>query len=928
MGFVLYGRGPERRRIEQLIASTRVGDSALLVVRGEVGIGKSALLRYAADHAGGMTVLRGSGVQTDAELPLAALHQLVRPLLDRIDELPAPQAAALRGAFGLTSVRQVDRMLVALGTLTLLAEAADERPVLCVVDDGQWLDQPTADTLWFVANRLMAERIGILVAVRDGSPHLFPDADELLVGGLDPDAATALLADTHPELSAEVAGRVIAETSANPLGLRELPNALTPAQRAGTDPILGPLPLPDRIQRRYEEQLEALPSDTRALLLLAAAEDTGDLAVVLRAAETYDLTADAVAAAESAGLVSVEETIGGARLRFRHPLLRAAAYRTATFNEQIAAHTALARSIDPEADQHAWHLAAAATGPDDDVAAALERTGRGALRRGAPASASAAFEKAAQLTGCTTDQARRLVTAAQAANSAGHPDQAERLVSKAEPLTSDRIVQATIRQLRALMAFDRGSPAASHQLLMDDAAAVAADDPELAAMLLVDAIKNAWFVNAGDRVRDATDALRKLSLPEDSPCTPIVLAVLRFGDRLKALLGQRPDPAVEGRSTSPTYDVETDQPLGLILQAVAAISLADDATALADASKAAQACRSSGQLDLLVLALQAQATGEMVTGRHRFARATATEGLELATTIGHDNGACHFRAVLATLDAIAGEAESCRKLAHAALEHAELQRVTPVVGLGRWALGLLELGTGEPDRAIDQLVSRGKSSGDHPLIALLRTPDLVEAAARVGRADEMTSHVEQLATWVRDGDRPWAHALELRCRAVLAGDEDCAGELFTEALESHDEADRSGQARPFDRARTQLLFGEWLRRQRRPTEARIPLQAALDVFERLGAKPWAERAGSELRASGRAFRAAVPTAASGLTPQEIQVVRLAREGASNREIGAQLFLSPRTVGYHLHKTFRKLGIRSRVELVHVQLDPEVPESQS
>jgi DNA-binding CsgD family transcriptional regulator len=355
---------------------------------------------------------------------------------------------------------------------------------------------------------------------------------------------------------------------------------------------------------------------------------------------------------------------------------------------------------------------------------------------------------------------------------------------------------------------------------------------------------------------------------------------------------------------------------------VASIASADDVVGIGAAEAAVQTCRAEGRLDLLVLALQVLATLEVLVGRHQFARANAVEGLELATTLGLSNRSCHFQALLAWLDAVAGRTESCRQLAALALGHAEARGIAPVIAFGRWALSLLDLGLGRPADTLDQSRSSLTGSGEHPLVLVMRTPDLVEAAVRLGRTEEVKESLDQLSAWAASSRHPRARAVEARCRALVAEDDAEADKLYNEALALHGEADRTGQSRPFDRARTQLLYGEWLRRQRRRVEARVPLQAALNTFEQLQATPWMRRAESELRAAGSAGRSSAPLPVTELTPQELQVVRLAREGASNREIGAQLFLSPRTVGYHLQNTFRKLGIRSRVELAQVRIDED------
>jgi len=476
------------------------------------------------------------------------------------------------------------------------------------------------------------------------------------------------------------------------------------------------------------------------------------------------------------------------------------------------------------------------------------------------------------------------------------------------------------------MAFDRGSPVTTHRLLMTEIDEVAAADPDLAAALLVDAAKNAWFANDHGWSREVLGALQELVLPPDSSQRPAVRVVLELSDRLEVLTGGEPlGLSVSADDNRADHD---RSPVELVLRAAADLSLADDDAALAAAETAVRVCRTGDRLGLLVLSLQILATVEMLTGRYRSARANATEGLELSTLLGQQNRCCHFEAVLAWLDAVSGSEESCRRLAMSALGHAEVHRVTPVVAIAHWALVLLDLGAGRPGPALEQRTFRDTAAMEHPVIAVLQTPDLIEAAARTGRLELVRDRGLALTAWAADSGRPSARALDLRCRALLAEQEaDTADALYRQALQLHDEATRSGQPRPFDRARTQLLYGEWMRRQRRRTEAKVPLRAAVDTFDQLGAQPWSERAASELRAAGGTGRPARTAPLVSLTPQELQVIRLARDGASNREIGAQLFLSPRTVAYHLQKIFRKLSIRSRVELAQVPLDQLPQESQ-
>jgi DNA-binding CsgD family transcriptional regulator len=657
-----------------------------------------------------------------------------------------------------------------------------------------------------------------------------------------------------------------------------------------------------------------LPEATRTILLAASAERDGELAVVLPAARSMNIDVAALDAAESAGMVRIADSAAGPRVLFRHPLLRAAVYGSATYTQRAAVHRAIAHAVDPELDpdRRAWHLAASAIGPDDAVAAELEHSALRAQQRGAPATAATALERSARLTASVVVKARRLGRAAQAAYTAGHPARAGALADEAEQLTDDPVVRARACHLRAGIAFDRGSPATMHAPLMAHAASVASDHPELAAALLIDAVRNAWFINDPDSALEASEALRSVALPSNSPHRSTVATVLGLAGRLEV---------VEGAGVAPVHPREprgSSEPQDLILSAVAALALGDDNAALQASESSVRLCRALGQSTLLVVALQVQASAEMLIGRHRFARATASEALQLACALGQDNRVSHLRAILAWLDALAGEEESCRELAAAAIGHAETLGIAPTLAIARWATGLLDLGLGRPERTLEQW---RLGHGGHPMLSIRLTPDLVEAAARAGRSDEVKADVDRLTAWAAESRLAWVHAVDARCRAVLASEDVVAETLFEQALASHEAADRSGPPRPFDRARTQLLYGEWLRRKLRRTAARVPLQAALQTFEQLGATVWAGRATAELRAAGSQVSSGEPAVAQ-LTAQELQVVRLASAGLSNREIGAQLFISPRTVGYHLHKSFPKLGVRSRVELAQLGLDSQ------
>jgi DNA-binding CsgD family transcriptional regulator len=459
-------------------------------------------------------------------------------------------------------------------------------------------------------------------------------------------------------------------------------------------------------------------------------------------------------------------------------------------------------------------------------------------------------------------------------------------------------------------------------MLMSTAPAVAAEHAELAATMLVDAVKNGWFMNDVARTRNAARVLRTVRLPADSALTPLVRTALGLGDLVGDPLHHLPTQEHNQFATpkQSTSDTAAASPLARILVATAATAVGNDPVAIQAATTAVRLCRSTGQVGWLPLALQLLASTEMLSGRHEFAAASASEGLDLADALGQDNRVCHFRALLAWLHAVRGDEESCRDLAMLSLRHAEAHRITPTVAIGQWALGLLELGRGHTEQALTHLLPRSELTGAHPVVVPRQTPDLVEAAVRAGRGDLVRPHVDRFAAWTASSDQTWAVAALARCHALLAGQDEDAERHFTAALHAYERAEADGHPRPFDRARTQLLYGEWLRRMSRRSDARTPLRAAAQEFHRLDAAPWARRASAELRATGQqqAGPVAVPAGAR-LTPQELQVVRLAAMGASNKEIAAQLFLSPRTVGYHLYKAFPKLGVGSRSELAHLLL---------
>ncbi|MEH1167096.1 LuxR C-terminal-related transcriptional regulator [Micromonospora sp. CPCC 205539] len=868
-------------RIDRMLSDARAGTSSVLLIHGEAGIGKTALLEHAAAHAAGLRVLRIEGLESETELAFAGLHQLFLPILHLVDQLPGPQARALRAVFGLTDDTVRDRFIIGLAVLSMLAEAAGDGALLCLVDDAQWLDQASVDALTFAARRLQAEGIVLILAVRDaaGLPGV-GGLPELRLAALDPEAAAALVADLPPY----VRERIVDEAQGNPLALRELSATLTPTQRAGQ---LSPLTLSapsNRVQDIFLAQLRRLPEATRALLLTAAADDTGTLDLILRAANAL---VDDLAPAERAGLV----VLTGDALRFRHPLIRYAAYQGSPFADRVAAHRALAAVLfAPEhAHRRAWQLAAAATGPDEQVADELERVAVWAGGRQALASASATYERAAQLTAEPERRARRFVAAAQAAADAGQDERGGLLAALVEAPPQDPGLAADLARVRAVVELGIGRPDVAGRLLLDSADQIGARRPDKLPALLVDALHAAFSSGNADLI---------VAVAARGPAEPVLTVPARlFADDVPGAL----------RALRPLVSVESGFMNRLMIGIYCHLT-GDDEAAHEIAVEAVEHCRGNGIGGWLPTALHLLARVELTLGWHDAAYAHGAEGLRLAEGHNLAHRAAHLRAVLATLAAVRGEEEQTRRLAREALAYTQPRGVGRGTADALWALGLLDLGLGRADAALERLEAARDASG-HRLFGVFLLPDLVEAAVRAGRPERAAEPVRQLEGWAEATARPALAALAGRCRALITPDGE-AEQHFTTAVRPH----RGGSA--VDRARTGLLYGEWLRRARRKLEARGHLRDALDTFAALGAEPWARRAGAELRASGEAVEPSLGPF-SRLSPQEREVVRLAAAGATNREIASRLFLSPRTVGHHLYRAFPKLGVTSRTELATV-----------
>ncbi|MFC9665350.1 AAA family ATPase [Nocardia sp. NPDC127606] len=942
---MLHGRDAEQARIDDLLSGARAGRSGALVVRGEAGIGKTALLDYAA--AQGVPTVRSAGIESEAELPFAALHLLVRPGMELVRQLPSRQRDALEAAFGLGEGAPADRMLIGLAVLTLLAEEAANGPLLCLIDDAHWLDRASAEALLFAARRLEAEGVVMLFATRSG-PQDFPapGLTELALSGLRPDASAALLDAGTTPLSPAVRYRLLTESGGNPLALLELPAVVGD----GGINDANPLPLTQRLQLAFHGRVTRLPAATRTVLLVAAAAGAADLAPILRAAAGLGASLRDLQPAQDAGMIGTD----GQMLTWHHPLMRSAVYQGAALTDRLAAHRALADALSgaDTADLRAWHLASAATVPDENTATALEHTADRARRRHGLHAAVTAYDRAAALSIDTSARVRRLVLAAESATEAGLTDRAERLAERAASLSSDvrkpagevapggratggpteqaarpgerepvssagvvggRGEQATAAEdggaafelrldlVRAQAEFAGGKPGSAHRRLMSAAVAMRESDPRGAARILTKAVHTAWYLGP-DELDEVAAVLATLRLVEDDPATPIAryLTGSVAGHRGADLR----DAAAAARAGG------TDNPADLVQLCGSGLVVGQDEQVEELAGELIRECREQGRIGLLAPLLFFRSEGLLFGGRPRESRIAAEEGLRIAQDIGQAQWVSQLHAFLAYLAALQGDSASCRD--HADRAVAEEFGGPGAVGAS-WAhaaAALLALGEGRLEQARTELTHMTIEPARHHVIGLRTLADQIEVAVRLGATDRATEALDRLTAWSQRAEQEWIAALAARGRALLA-DGAAAEQHFVAALADN---------RPFDEARTRLLYGEWLRRDKRKVDARAQLEQATELFDRLDAAPWSQRARTELGALG----VGTGTRASGgplslLTPQESQIVRLAAQGLSNREIAARLFLSHRTVGHHLYKAYPKLGVLSRGELSALDL---------
>ena len=899
----MRGRSSECARLDDLVSAIRRGESRSLLVRGEAGIGKTALLEYLISSASDLNVVRAVGVESEMELAYASLHQLCGPMLDRLHLLPAPQRQALEIVFGLSVGPAPDRFLVGLGVLSLFSDVAEQRPLLCIVDDAQWLDQVSALTLAFVARRLLADPVGVVFATREPDEPL-AHLPELEILGLGDDEARSLLRSAvRFVIDDRVRDRIIAETRGNPLALLELPRGLTATQLAGGFGILGAQALPGRIEESFVRRFESLPGDARRMLLLAAAEPVGDPLLLWRAAELLGIDPSAVDRADTQDLLAI-----GERVTFRHPLVRSAIYRSAAVEDRRAVHRALAEATHQEADsdRRAWHLAAAAAGPDEHVAVELERSAGRAQARGGVAASAAFLQRAVALTGDPTRRAERALAAAQASLGAGAFDVARGLLAAAEVEALDELQRARAELLRGEIAFASSMGSAAPPLLLHAAERLEGLDVELARETYLDAWGAAMFAgrlaSAGDLLevsRAARNAPRPTgpTRPSDLLLDGLAMLITEGCAASAPLLRQ----ATAAFASSPSTEQENFR-WGW-MTTIPPNVLWDEESWYAITARQVRDARDAGALARLPIDLNAWAG--IVAWRGDFgAAADAIAEAEAVTEATGSRFASYAGLLLAALRGSEGDA---------AAAIASMIREAGVGGQGigvqwaEWVNAILLNGLGRYGQA---LASARRAAEETPqlFVSVWARPELIEAAVRSGTKELAVAALESLAEVTTASGTDWGLGIQARSQALTSAGE-AADVLYREAIE------RLGRTRlrP-ELARARLLYGEWLRRENRRVDARVQLRDAHDEFTTIGMEAFADRARQELLATGERVRKRTISARDELTAQERQIAQMALDGLSNSEIGARLFVSPRTVEWHLRKVFAKVGIHSRREL--------------
>jgi DNA-binding CsgD family transcriptional regulator len=895
----LAGREPELALLDERLLAARDRGGAL-VVRGDAGIGKTALLQAARRSAidQGLATLVTAGFQAEAHIAFAGLHRLLRPVLGSLDRLPGPQRAAIQAAFGLREAAAPDLFLIALASLDLLSEMAAAAPLLLIIDDAQWLDVATGNVLTFVARRLELEPIVMLFAVRDGSAPWIDEDDlpELRLQPLDDASSAAVLEASAPGLESGLRRRILAEALGNPLALAELPRAVA----SGFDPTAAaPLPLTERLERAFAARLSGLPASVRTLLLVAALDDGGDQERILTAASILEggtIGVAALADAQAAGAVTVD----GDDLRFRHPLVRSAVYQRSLAPERRAAHKALAQVYRGDPDRAVWHLAAASDGPDDQIAAELEALADRAAKRGAAAVAVAALDRASRLTSQDLPRGRLLLRAAWLAYELGDLDASGDLVRDAQHLAlgpPERTLLRYLLELRQETAWPGTANIATLAEIAGQLQAIGETSRALDALEV--AAKRCWRWNPDQQTRDlVVAAAERLSVPDNDPK---LLAVLAQADPAKS--GRRVIDRISGLKP------DVSDPAGMHLIGVAANAVWAYDLGLAFLTVAADGLRAQGQLRDLAQALTNQAWAAVHLAREPLAVSAAEEAIALARETGQTGWVVAAQLAKAAIAAERGDLLGTETVTREAETLILPMGATPMLALVQFVRGRRAVAHQHYADGFEQL-RRTLDPADaayHPFIGAWGLSDLVEAAARTGRSDMAEAYLDELETLAAGTSGSLLRATAGYARAMVAGDDD-AEALYQQALGT----DLANW--PCYRGRMLLWYGRWLRRQRRVTESRTPLRAALDSFQALGFPELAQTARQELRASGDQPEQRLPEAWTQLTPQELQIAQLAAAGGTNRIIGERLYLSPRTVQSHLYRIFPKLGITARHQL--------------
>jgi DNA-binding CsgD family transcriptional regulator len=894
----LLGRETERTRLDEMIAALRDGESRALVVRGAAGIGKSALLDYARNSATGVRVLRAVGVESEMELAFAALHQLCSPLLDRLSRLPAPRREALETAFRVREGTPPDQFLVGLAVLDLLSNASQERPLLCLVDDAQWMDRASAQVLGFVARRLLAESIALLFAVRQPGPELRGLAELEVTGLRDADAHALLNSVTQVRLDRHIRDRIVAETKGNPLALLELPRGLTATQMAGGLGLLDADSLPGQIEQSFLARIQELPEQTRLLLLVAAAEPVGDPDLVRLAAERLGVTLATAFAGGMDDLLTIEE-----RVTFRHPLVRSAVYRAAEAKDRRAAHLALAAVTDPQdaADRRAWHLASATAGPDEAVAAELERSAGRAQARGGVAAAASFLQRSVALTSDLPRRADRMLAAAEASLRAGEIEDVSRLLSALSTGPLDGFQSGRAGVLAGQVAFASGGGRAAIALLMAAAGQLEPSNPQLARETYLTAWGMAVSVADQDTLMSVSRAVRNIP----SPPSPGPLDLLLDGFALLVTDGRAAAAATLQRAAKALIDLPAADVLrwGWVATGASA-AIWDDEGMRAIYARQVQVVRDVGALRELPYHLSPFSLTRSWVGDFEGAAAAIAESDIAAAATG--NPILPYSAL--RLMSMRGRETEIAPLIAATIQGSAATGFGMGTTAAQWAAAVLYNGLARYPEAMHAAQATAHLS--EPWLSTWLLPELVEAASRAGEPGLAQDALDRLIEATQPFSTDFASGIEARTRALVLDGPD-ADDLYREAVERLSRT----KLRP-ELARAHLLYGEWLRRRQQRVDARAHLRTAYEMFMSIGMEAFAERARRELLSTGETVSKRTVAAPPGekLTAQEGQIAQLARDGLSNPEIGARLFISPRTVEWHLRKIFAKLSITSRRQL--------------